>query len=620
MRLRLHMAGLGITAMALFAVSAFAQEITVRAAVEKNDAFVGEAFIFQIQVQGHDHPDPPDVSALSQDFDVQSLGGQTNNSQSVTVINGRMNSTVQRAYVFNYRLSPKRTGALSIPALSVTVDGKVFTTQAIQLNGRKPEETQDFKFRLALSSERCYVGEPVALTVTWCLRKDVRNFSFNIPILEDGRFVVEESTQAPDPHKEQVRFPLGSQECIGEKGEETIEGRNYTTLQFRKILIPKQTGNYDFPAATVSCEARTNDQRKSQRGLLGDFFDNDPFFGARGMFKNFVTPSAPLHLEVAELPRQGKPANFSGLVGTYRLDVSAAPTDVNVGDPITLTIRVSGPPYLKSAELPPLDTQPELAKHFKIPKEMAAGKIDGNAKVFTQTVRAQDAGAGAIPPIVLSYFDSKIGSYQEARSNPIPLTVHANRVITAEQAEGTATPKVQNQLTQWKAGIAYNYEDFGTLADEAYGPGLWLRSPAWLALLGLPPLAYAALAIFMMIRRRGLANPALRRSRYALAELNRRLAAVGGAGPDAACGQILESLRAYLGAKLGLSEAALTYEDVHGPLQRRGVDEHSLAALRELFRECEASQYAGQSAAGGAAALVERTLTLAAALEKGALR
>ncbi len=145
-------------AAASLAAAASAEDVAVRAAVEKTDAFVGEPFIFQIQVQGNDHPDAPDVSALSNDFDVQTLGGQTNNSQSVTVVNGRMSTTVQRAYVFNYRLSPKRTGVLNIPAMTLTVDGKAMSTQPIQLTGRKPEETQDFKFRL----EHCLVNHLVA--------------------------------------------------------------------------------------------------------------------------------------------------------------------------------------------------------------------------------------------------------------------------------------------------------------------------------------------------------------------------------------------------------------------------------------------------------------------------
>ena len=362
-----------VALMGVAALSANAQPIAVRAAVEKQDAYVGEPFIFQIQVQGNDHPDAPDVSALQKDFDVQTLGGQTNNSQTVSIVNGRMTQDTQRAYVFNYRLTVKKPGVLTIPPITLTANGQSFTTQPIQMNGKKPEETQDFKFRVALSSEKCYAGEPVVLTLTWYLRKDVRNFSFAIPVLDDNRFVVEEPSEGPNSGGDLVRFPLGSAECIGTKSMEKLDGLDYTALSFKRVLIPKQAGVFDFPAATVACEARVSDQRRG-RGPMDGFFGDDPFFGSRGILKNFVTPSNPLHLEVLELPSQGRPAQFSGLVGVYRIETSAAPVDVNVGDPITLTIRVSGPPYLKAVELPPLETQAELAARFKIPKEMAAGK------------------------------------------------------------------------------------------------------------------------------------------------------------------------------------------------------------------------------------------------------
>ena len=52
------------------------------------------------------------------------------------------------------------------------------------------------------------------------------------------------------------------------------------------------------------------------------------------------------------MPEADKPAEFYGLVGQYTIAASAAPTKVNVGDPITLTIRIGGNPYLKPVQWP----------------------------------------------------------------------------------------------------------------------------------------------------------------------------------------------------------------------------------------------------------------------------
>ena len=65
-----------------FSIFAQAQEISVRAVVENDEVFVGEPFVFQIQIEGHDTPPTPDISAL-QFFQAEFAGGQKNNSESV---------------------------------------------------------------------------------------------------------------------------------------------------------------------------------------------------------------------------------------------------------------------------------------------------------------------------------------------------------------------------------------------------------------------------------------------------------------------------------------------------------------------------------------------------------
>jgi len=597
--------------------AACADSITVRPALEKTDVFVGEGFVFQIQVQGSDQPAPPDLSTLK-GFTVESLGGQQNNRQSISIVNGRMNQVVERGYTFSYRLTPQKAGRLQIPSLSVQVDGQTLKTQPVAIQVRKPQETDDFKFRVSLSRERCYVGEPIVLTATWYFNRNVRRVAFTVPATADSRFFVTDLKQAQDQSKECFSVPMNSEEAVAEKGTGRLGSRDYATLTFKKVLIPKEAGVYTFPEATAACEALVGQKRPRRRSLFDDFFGDDPF--NRGVYQSFVSPSEPLALEVVELPADGRPANFSGLVGNYRVSATATPTEVNVGDPITLTVRVTGPAYLDHVELPPLGGQASLAERFRIPKEQAEGKVEGDTKVFTQTLRALDGSVTEIPPIELGFFDTKAGAYRVAKSKPIPLTVHATTVLTTEDVEGGEVTPVRTQLTAWREGIAHNYEDPSVLENQAHGPVFWLASPVWAGLTGVPPLAYAVLGTVLLIRRKGQANPALRRRRRAFAELNNAIAklqARAAAGNTALYSDAIEALRAYLGAKLEMTGGALTFKDVEAPLKQRGVSEESLASLKELFEQCERYQYAGgHGLAGDAAALLERALAVAKALEK----
>ena len=302
-----------------------AEALSARSAVEKSEVFTGESFIFQIQVGGHDAPDGPDVSGI-RDFNVQSLGGQQNSSSSITIVNGRMTEKVRRGYIFSYRLTPKKAGLLTIPSIKVSAKGQTVSTQPVRIRAIKPTEIEDFKLRLELSSTKCYVGQPITLTATWYIGKDVEGFKFNLPVLADERFAVADVDTQIDPGQKNLylRIPVGDGEVIGKKGRDRLDGTQYMTVRFQKILIPMKAGTLTIPQGTVACNAVMGYQKNRQSSDPFDrFFDDDFFFGRkkRAIVKKFVIPSNEPILTVLDLPEEGKPANFTGLVGKYSIGV-----------------------------------------------------------------------------------------------------------------------------------------------------------------------------------------------------------------------------------------------------------------------------------------------------------
>ncbi len=600
-----------------------AAAVSVRAVVERTEVFLGESFVLQIQVEGHDTPEEPDLSNIG-DFEVQSLGGQQNSSSSITIINGQVTKDIRRGYIFNYRLTPKRVGTTTIPAVEVVAGGQRLRTQPISINVVPPTEIEDFKLRMELSAAECYVGQPLLLTVTWYIGKDVEGFQFSLPVLSDERFTFADVETPIDPNQKHLylRIPLGGREVIGKKGHGSLDGKVYMTVRFQEVLIPNRAGNVEIPQGTVACNVVAGYKRRSWNP--NSIFDDDFFFGRQNqaVLRKVVVPSNKLSLTVLDLPREGRPPNFTGLVGDYRLDAEAAPTEVRVGDPITLTLRVAGPVYLDHVELPSLQAQPQLAADFKIPAERAAGKIEGGTKVFTQTLRAKHAGVKMIPPIEMPYFDPRSGKYAVARTKEIPLSVSSTRVLTAQDAEGRALPREEKtELETWAEGIAHNYEDLSVLKDQAHGPAVWARSPVWIVAIGLPPFAYLLLLAAVTATRARRADPEAVRSRRAYGELAKRLNRVRRekTGDRVQINSaVLDAMRHYLAGKLRLSPGALTFNDVRGLLLERGIDAETVARLGQLLEECETSRYAGLTAdtRRGAADIIERALGLAKDLER----
>jgi hypothetical protein len=602
-------------------VTAQEEELSVSAAVEKTQVYAGQPFVLQIQVTGSDEVKPPDLSGL-EDFQVQDAGGGQNNSQSISIVNGRISRVVRRGYTFNFRLTAKRTGELLIPAINVTAGGKVRRTQPIRIHAVPPTENEDFKLRLELSDARVYVGQPVVLTVTWYVGGNVEEFGFNIPLLDDKRFDITGFDENIDPNQQDayVRIPLGNDVAIGRKGRATLDGRSFLTVKFEKVLIPKQAGTISAPPATVSMRAVQGYQRRGGSNVFDDFF-SDGFLGRRAVYEDFVVPSNTLALEVAELPAEGRPAGFNGLIGPFSISAGATPTDVSVGDPITLTVKVEGPRYLENVTLPPLENQPSLARDFRIPEERATGVVRGRSKVFTQTLRATHSGVNEIPPIEVPYFDPRSGAYEIARSEPILLKVEGNRIITAQDAEGRESAAVtKTELEARQEGIAHNYDSADALINQAGSLAVWLGSPLGLALLVVPPLGYGALWGFLVMAQRRGADSTGRRAKRAYRDFNRRLAGLDANksnGSGDLHSELLEALREYLGGRLELPPGALTFSDVADVLRQRGAAEETLTKLRALFEQCEAGRYAGGLyASEEPSAMIERARQAVSQLER----
>jgi hypothetical protein len=597
--------------------AARAQEIDVRLEVESRDVYMGESFIMQININGSTDAVPPDVSSLD-GFSTEYLGGSNNSSQSISIINGRMQRTVTKAFIFSYRLTPGRPGRLTIPALSVEVEGRTFSTQPVTIAVRRPSETEDFKLRMRLSKETCYVGEPVVLTVTWYLRRDVDNFRFTAPFFDNDAFTFADPEIKIDPSKKYYRIKMGDSEAIAVKGEGILKGETYATLQFSRALIPGEAGTFILPEIIVECDAVVGS--RTGRDFFDGFFRDDFFRMRRDRLKKYVVPSNKLSLSVTELPTEGRPPGFAGHVGEYRISATAEPSEVSVGDPITLSVIIEGPDYLGSIDLPPLLNQKDLTSDFRIPDERADGRIEGRKKIFTQTIRALSEGVTEIPPIRLVYFDTKKVSYETAYSDPIPITVKATRVVTAQDAEGLETGPAGTPVEMWKEGIAYNYEGPEVVIPQDFGISSALGDPIRLGALVVPPIIYFVLLAGIALVRSRRSDPEARRARGALKRLSGRLETIGGKGDLSQaelCGEIMEALREYLGDKLRRPGATLTAHDVEKIMKERGADTEAVDAVRSVLATCEAGAYAGGlSSAEDRVNLVQRVRDAANRMEK----
>lgn len=568
-------------------INGHAAEITVQAAVERQEAYVGEPIAMQIQIKGHDAPLEPDLSLIT-DFTIRFRGGQQNSSTSITNINGQWSKISSQGYIFNYTIIPRKAGNLTFPAIGVILDNKTYQTRPFSIHARKPVETDDFKLRLHLSQDQAYVGEPVVMTTTWYIGKEVKGFDYSLPILDDPRFEVV-SRVPPTISQNDFEIPLGKSSVTARRGQDMFEGQSYTTLSFEHTLIPRQPGEHTLAQATVSCQAMSGFDRSRQRGRSP--FGNDDLFnsffnqGVRKTYRTVITPSNEPSIIVLPLPVHGQPSSFSGLVGNYTLLARAEPVDVNVGDPITLTLSVSGP-FVNAVQLPSLAHL--SAAGFRIPEEISPGEMDGESMIFTQTIRATHDKMNEIPAVELSFFNPRSKKYETARSNPIAISVQPTRIITAQDAVGGEVQQIKTKLQAREEGINFNYDDPTVLTNRA--PEQSFSDTSWLLLLVGPPASFLVLLGTTTFIGRRHRDPQAMQARKAFGQLKKML---NSAPVDSGVSAIALALKTYLGHKLRRPAGAITFLDVEPQLAASGVGQQTLQKLGEILEHCEAYQYTG---------------------------
>ena len=569
----------------------------MRAGVDRRAVDVGDPFLFQIAVTGTDQVEPPDLGSL-RGFNVRRLSAGPNNSESVTVINGTTTREVRRGYVLTYQFTARQAGTLTIPALAVDAAGVQRFTPEITVEVNEPGAVDGYRLHLALDERQVWVGQPVLLTTTWLWDPRLgpeRFHQLSYPLFDgapDTGVTYEHRRPAPmddDP----VRLEVTGQEVIWKRGEAGVDGESYRTLSFATTLIPQRAGALAISPATLVFE-----------GVAG-YRDTQDVFGRtrrQAVMQRFVLPSNELTLQVKPLPEAGRPASFTGLVGTFTVSVTAEPLEVKVGDPIDLTVTISGSGDLR--RLPPLDVgRMDGFEAFRVSDAPADPATFDRAKI-RHTIRALSHDTTAIPPVRIVVFDATSGRYVELASDAIPLSVLPTRQVTMLDVEGDGDGAVPGAaVASREEGIAHNYAGAVLLRKQRFDVRAFATSPGGSAALLAAPLLLAAVAGWASVRRlrQRTGNPggALNRLRRALEPDASKADAEPAVDSPA---QQHDALLAYLAERLTGGRPVHGFADVAGKLRERGVAEPYIDQLEVLLASLEAARYGGAGGSAGVAA------------------
>src|SRR5205823_2717047 len=131
------------------------------------------------------------------------------------------------------------------------------------------------------------------------------------------------------------------------RGRETVGNNIYSVYSFPMSIAPAKAGSLSLGPAEAPMSIRIPQQNRRGGDPLDEIFN-------RGFYqrKQITAHSDTVVMNVMPLPAENRPATFNGAVGNFDIKVTASPTNLSVGDPITLQIQVQGRGSFDSVKLP----------------------------------------------------------------------------------------------------------------------------------------------------------------------------------------------------------------------------------------------------------------------------
>jgi hypothetical protein len=299
--------------------------------------------------------------------------------------------------------------------------------------------------------------------------------------------------------------------------------------------------------------------------------------------------SQTIELEVLPLPAEGRPGNFSpNNVGRYSIETSVDRTELQPGEPFTLTVTIEGTGNI--AVLDP-GTWPVLpgARRYdpKVETRRHGGEVVGGQRTYKFLVIPERTGKLVIPEHELHYFDPQQKAYGTARAEAIELHVGD------DDGEGVAVGT--------DADTADDTLPTEPLADVIVVDAVprreprerWLTPDRWMIGMGAVPIAASlGLAVGAAWRRFGpddAARELARRRAHRKALVERaRTAVPTGEGFHAALAKLLHEVAVQ---RAGPDGVGLPRPELLRLLEQRGVDADAGRKLEDLLERCDAARF-----------------------------
>ena len=458
-------------------------------------------------------------------------------------------SVSQAIVEHRYLVVAERAGVVVLPPIEANVGPMTGRSAAVRLtiinappvqvpavvSRSRLDPEAGVNFHALVTPDTVYVGEQATYQVGVFLNDDVR-----YRLRRNPEFI-------PPELRSMLAYDLSAPRSFVSK--RVVDGRHYEVHVFQRALFPLTAGRYEIPAARLNYSLP----------LSASFFSRE---------ESHQLKSETVPLVVIDPPEAGRPADFNGAVGRLSLEAHVDSGTAKVGDPLVLTVRVTGDGNVSFFPRPEVRVPwgQLVPAEERVQLDSSATVVRG-AKEFDWVITPARSGEVEVPQIRYPFFNPSTERYELAVTTPQRVSVAPGTLIAVDSAD-SARPVLPLRRVM--------------LAD-AEAPLSSTRG-FWLAMLVAPIPAALALAV----RR-----PRTRRVPTAAAQL-RKLGRHHQAATPGDASVLRRTYAAALAERIGVAAAELAdHRALVRALRRNGVTAEAARAADDLLGEFDSAVYSG---------------------------
>lgn len=516
--------------------------------------------------QDGDNFNPPDFAGFT-------VIGGPNQSVSNSWING------VRSYkkTYTYFLSPTKIGNFTLSQATINIRNEIYKTTPINIQVTAaidiPKDPNDPNY---LASENIHLVAEVSKTNPYLNEAITVVYKLYV----SPKIAVDNWNEIDTP-----RYNDFWSQSINTQGQQvqsgTYKGEDYRYLVLRKtVLYPQKTGKLNIEPLTLDLSLRVPSNR---RDIFGSFLMTRV---------NRTVSAGNQTINVKALPETGKPANFTGAVGNFSLDVTASKTELDATESLQLKVNVKGNGNLKLFKLPKISLPSSLEVYEPEHKENVNTNLAGMRGNIadTYTIVPQFKGKYPIPSVSFSYFDLKTESYKTLSSPEI--------VVNVLNGPSTAVASPENSATSnAKQAVVLNNDQFAFIKTNTNFKPLkqtyFFKSNLFWGLLLVP---FFAIPLAILIRKKNAhraadvsGNKIRKANKLARKYLSNAKKSLG--EKEVFYIALEKALHNYLKAKLRIETSDLSKDKIRVLLDEKGVETEVIQDFEQILESCELARY-----------------------------